>query len=39
VDDLSDILGRLSLFGETTSSVVLSSPIPGRALPLPTAER
>jgi Lrp/AsnC family leucine-responsive transcriptional regulator len=39
VDDLSDILGRLSLFGETTSSVVLSSPIPGRALPLPSAER
>jgi Lrp/AsnC family leucine-responsive transcriptional regulator len=35
VDALSGVLERLSLFGETTSSLVLTSPIPGRPLPLP----
>jgi Lrp/AsnC family leucine-responsive transcriptional regulator len=35
VDALSSVLERLALFGETTSSLVLTSPIPGRPLPLP----
>jgi Lrp/AsnC family leucine-responsive transcriptional regulator len=37
VDELGQVLERLAVCGETTSSVVLTSPIPGRPLPLPPA--
>jgi Lrp/AsnC family leucine-responsive transcriptional regulator len=34
IDDLEEILDRFVLFGQTTTSIVHSSPVPRRALPL-----
>ncbi len=34
MDDLEEILDRFVLFGQTTTSIVHSSPVPRRALPL-----
>jgi Lrp/AsnC family leucine-responsive transcriptional regulator len=34
IDDLEDILDRFTPFGRTTTSLVHSSPVPGRAAPL-----
>jgi Lrp/AsnC family transcriptional regulator, leucine-responsive regulatory protein len=36
VDQLETILDRFLAFGQTTTSIVQSSPVPPRALPLPT---
>jgi len=33
---LEEVLDRFLLFGQTTSSIVVSTPVPPRALPLPT---
>jgi len=38
VDQLEDVLDRFLLYGNTTSSIVQSSPVPPRALPLPGAD-
>lgn len=35
VDRLDEVLDRFVAFGHTTTSLVQSSPVPGRALPLP----
>jgi Lrp/AsnC family leucine-responsive transcriptional regulator len=35
IGDLEAILDRFLLFGQTTTSIVVSSPVPPRALPLP----
>jgi Lrp/AsnC family transcriptional regulator, leucine-responsive regulatory protein len=35
VDKLEDVLDRFLLYGQTTSSIVQSSPVPPRAVPLP----
>jgi Lrp/AsnC family leucine-responsive transcriptional regulator len=35
---LEEILDRFLLFGQTSSSIVVSTPVPPRALPLPVAE-
>jgi Lrp/AsnC family leucine-responsive transcriptional regulator len=35
IADLEDILDRFLLHGQTTSSFVVSSPVPPRAVPLP----
>lgn len=35
VNDLEDVLDRFLLFGQTTSSIVVSTPVPPRPLPLP----
>jgi Lrp/AsnC family leucine-responsive transcriptional regulator len=37
VDQLEEILDRFLIFGQTTTSIVQSSPVPLRALPLPTS--
>jgi Lrp/AsnC family leucine-responsive transcriptional regulator len=37
IGELEEILDRFLLFGQTTSSIVVSTPVPARALPLPTA--
>jgi len=35
VDQLEDVLDRFLLYGQTTSSIVQSSPVPPRPVPLP----
>ena len=35
VDELETVLDRFLLYGQTTSSILQSSPVPGRPLPLP----
>jgi Lrp/AsnC family transcriptional regulator, leucine-responsive regulatory protein len=35
IDKLEEVLDRFLMYGQTTSSIVQSSPVPGRALPLP----
>jgi Lrp/AsnC family transcriptional regulator, leucine-responsive regulatory protein len=35
IDKLEEVLDRFLLYGQTTSSIVQSSPVPGRPLPLP----
>lgn len=35
IADLEDVLDRFLLFGQTTSSIVVSTPVPLRPLPLP----
>lgn len=37
IGELEEILDRFLLFGQTTSSIVVSTPVPARPLPLPTA--
>jgi Lrp/AsnC family transcriptional regulator, leucine-responsive regulatory protein len=37
IDKLEDVLDRFLMYGQTTSSIVQSSPVPPRALPLPEA--
>ena len=37
VDRLEEVLDRFLAYGQTTSSIVQSSPVPPRALPLPSA--
>ena len=36
IGELEEILDRFLLFGQTTSSIVVSTPVPARSLPLPT---
>lgn len=38
VDELEDVLDRFLLYGQTTSSIVQSTPVPPRPLPLPTTD-
>lgn len=38
IGELEEILDRFLLFGQTTTSIVVSTPVPARPLPLPTAE-
>jgi Lrp/AsnC family leucine-responsive transcriptional regulator len=35
IDKLEEVLDRFLMFGQTTSSIVQSSPVPARSLPLP----
>jgi Lrp/AsnC family leucine-responsive transcriptional regulator len=35
LDQLADLLDRFLLYGQTTTSVVVGTPIPRRPLPLP----
>jgi len=35
IDKLEDVLDRFLMYGQTTSSIVQSSPVPARPLPLP----
>ena len=35
VDELETVLDRFLLYGQTTSSIVQSSPVPARPVPLP----
>jgi Lrp/AsnC family transcriptional regulator, leucine-responsive regulatory protein len=35
IDNLEEVLDRFLAFGQTTTSIVQSSPVPGRGLPLP----
>jgi Lrp/AsnC family leucine-responsive transcriptional regulator len=35
IDKLEEVLDRFLMYGQTTSSIVQSSPVPGRPLPLP----
>lgn len=35
IDKLEEVLDRFLMFGQTTSSIVQSSPVPARPLPLP----
>jgi Lrp/AsnC family transcriptional regulator, leucine-responsive regulatory protein len=37
IGDLEEILDRFLRYGQTTSSIVVSTPVPARPLPLPTA--
>ncbi len=37
LDDLDEVLDRFLAFGQTTTSLVQSTPVPPRALPLPNA--
>jgi len=37
IGELEEILDRFLLFGQTTSSIVVSTPVPARPLPLPSA--
>ncbi|GAA2098596.1 hypothetical protein GCM10009801_69750 [Streptomyces albiaxialis] len=37
IEDMEEILDRFQLFGRTTTSLVVSTPVPLRPLPLPTA--
>ncbi len=37
IGELEEILDRFLLFGQTTTSIVVSTPVPARPLPLPTA--
>lgn len=39
VDQLEEVLDRFLLYGQTTSSIVQSAPVPPRPLPLPRAGR
>ncbi|GLW35794.1 AsnC family transcriptional regulator [Actinoplanes regularis] len=36
IGELEEILDRFLLYGQTTTSIVVSTPVPDRALPLPT---
>ena len=38
MDQLDRLLDRLLLYGTTTTSIVQSSPVAGRAVPLPNSE-
>jgi Lrp/AsnC family leucine-responsive transcriptional regulator len=38
IAELEEILDRFLLFGQTTTSIVVSTPVPARPLPLPTAK-
>ena len=35
IQDLKEVLDRFLLYGQTVSSVVVSTPVPPRPLPLP----
>jgi Lrp/AsnC family leucine-responsive transcriptional regulator len=35
LEELDDVLDRFLIYGHTTTSIAQSSPVPGRALPLP----
>jgi Lrp/AsnC family transcriptional regulator, leucine-responsive regulatory protein len=35
IDKLEEVLDRFLMYGQTTSSIVQSSPVPARPLPLP----
>jgi Lrp/AsnC family transcriptional regulator, leucine-responsive regulatory protein len=37
IGELEDVLDRFLLHGQTTTSIVVSTPVPARPLPLPTA--
>lgn len=37
IGELEEVLDRFLLFGQTTTSIVVSTPVPARPLPLPTA--
>jgi Lrp/AsnC family leucine-responsive transcriptional regulator len=37
IGEIEEILDRFLLFGQTTTSIVVSTPVPARPLPLPTA--
>jgi Lrp/AsnC family transcriptional regulator, leucine-responsive regulatory protein len=37
IGELEEILDQFLLFGQTTTSIVVSTPVPARPLPLPTA--
>jgi Lrp/AsnC family transcriptional regulator, leucine-responsive regulatory protein len=37
ISELEELLDRFLLFGQTTTSIVVSTPVPPRPLPLPTA--
>lgn len=37
IGELEEILDRFLLYGQTTTSIVVSTPVPARPLPLPTA--
>jgi Lrp/AsnC family leucine-responsive transcriptional regulator len=39
LEDLDPLLDRFLAFGQTTTSLVQSSPVPPRALPLPGTDR
>jgi Lrp/AsnC family leucine-responsive transcriptional regulator len=38
IGELEEVLDRFLVFGHTTTSIVVSTPVPARPLPLPTAE-
>jgi hypothetical protein len=38
VDHLEEVIDRFTLFGQTTTSIVQSSPVPGRGVHLGTGE-
>ena len=37
IGELEEVLDKFLLFGQTTTSIVVSTPVPTRPLPLPTA--
>ncbi len=37
IGEIEEILDRFLLYGQTTTSIVVSTPVPARALPLPAA--
>lgn len=39
IGQLEDILDRFLMFGQTTTSIVVSTPVPARPLPLPNRKR
>jgi len=39
VEHLEEVIDRFALFGQTTTSIVQSSPVPGRGVHLPAGER
>jgi Lrp/AsnC family leucine-responsive transcriptional regulator len=39
IAELEEVLDRFLLFGQTTTSIVVSTPVPARPLLLPTADR
>lgn len=38
VDRIEEVLDRFLLFGQTTTSIVVSTPVPSRPLPVPPSE-
>jgi Lrp/AsnC family leucine-responsive transcriptional regulator len=38
VPELEELLGQFLLYGQTVTSIVVSTPVPPRSLPLPTAD-